>query len=389
MNKIEERAKIIAEMKEMNEKAKAESRSFTDEETKAYAEKEAQVRKLTSEIEAEKREQALKGFTEEVPAARSDSQAENADGEQRKDFFTAEKRSGEVYMSVGGGGAALAPEEYLEELIKEVEKDGVLYNKVRKIPVTAAGSLGVPYEKEDASDASWTNEIPGSEIGSDTSWEFGKRQLAPTDLVKQILLTKKLLATSALPIDSLTREKLSYKLREAFEKGITVGTGTNQPLGVFTASANGIPTSRDVETATAGQISADDLINMKMSLRPQYRNKAVWVLHTDILKDIMKLKDGENRYLWQPALKDGEPSTLLGLPVIEAEHAPSAKTGGSYVAVLGDLSHYWFAYWKGIDITVLNEKYAGTNQVGFLGHTLADGQPTLPAAFARLKIKAS
>ena len=128
---------------------------------------------------------------------------------------------------------------------------------------------------------------------------------------------------------------------------------------------------------------------MKMSLRPQYRNKAVWVLHTDILKDIMKLKDGENRYLWQPALKDGEPSTLLGLPVIESEHAPSAKTGGSYVAVLGDLSHYWFAYWKGIDITVLNEKYAGTNQVGFLGHTLADGQPTLPAAFARLKIKAS
>ena len=35
MNKIEERAKIIAEMKEMNEKAKAESRSFTDEEAKA------------------------------------------------------------------------------------------------------------------------------------------------------------------------------------------------------------------------------------------------------------------------------------------------------------------------------------------------------------------
>ena len=119
MNKIEKRAKILAEMRELNEKAKAESRSFTEEETKAYAEKEAEVRKLTSEIEAEKREQALKGFSNDAPSARSDSQAENADGEQRKDFFTAEKRSGEIIMSVGGGGAALAPEEYLEELIKD------------------------------------------------------------------------------------------------------------------------------------------------------------------------------------------------------------------------------------------------------------------------------
>ena len=229
-------------------------------------------------------------------------------------------------------------------------------------------------------------------LGSDSHTRYGALGTMAVgegggDLVKQILITKKILAASAFPIDTLAKDKIVEKLTSAFENGIINGSGTNQPLGVFTASADGIPASRDVETG-ASAISADDLINMKMSLRPEYRSKAVWVMGTEVLKDVMKLKATDGRYLWQPAIALGEPATILGLPVIESEYAPTAKTAGSYVAVLGDFSHYWFAYWKGLDVTVLNEKYAGTNQIGFLGHTLADGQPTLPAAFARLAIKA-
>ena len=125
-----------------------------------------------------------------------------------------------------------------------------------------------------------------------------------------------------------------------------------------------------------------------MSLRPAYRKNAVWIMNTAFLKDIMKLKDKNDQYLWHESLRQGEPSTLLGLPVLESEYAPSTKTGGSYVLALADLSHYKFAYWKGLDVTIANELFAGKNQVGFFGHTLADGMPTLPAAFARLKLTA-
>lgn len=386
----ERKATLINEMRAMNEAAK--DRAFTDEEKKAYDEKETELKSVLAKIEAEQRKSVLDGFSTQAPEPRADSPDTKAGTEEKgKEFFRMEKRAGDVYLSVGttaapGGAAALAPEEFMHEILKEVEKEAILYNRVRKLPVSGAGSLGVPYEKTDATAADWTNEIPSSEIGYDKAWEFGKRSLSPTDLVKQILVTKKLLATSAFPIDTLAKDKIAEKLTSAFENGILNGTGSNQPLGVFTASADGIPTSRDVETASTA-IAADDLINMKMSLRPEYRGKAVWVMSTEMLKDVMKLKATDGRYLWQPAIAQGEPSTILGLPVIESEYAPSAKTAGSYVAVLGDFSHYWFAYWKGIDITVLNEKYAGTNQIGFLGHTLADGQPTLPAAFARLKIK--
>lgn len=391
MNKQELKAKLIAEMREMDELAKKENRQFTAEETKLFEEKEAEVRSLAAEIEAEKRKAALDGFSETTPrTVLPDSSKDTA---EREGFFRAEKRAGDTTLSVGTSGSqgnafALAPEQFVDEIIKEVEKQAVIYGRVRKLAVNGAGSLGVPYEKTDADSAEWTNEIPNSDIAVDKKWAFGKRELSPTDLVKQILVTKKLLATSAFPIDTLAKDKIAEKLTDAFENGILNGTGSNQPLGVFTKSADGINEDRDIETAAAA-LSADDLINMKMSLRPAYRNKAVWVMSSEILKDVMKLKAQDGRYLWQPAIADGQPSTILGLPVIESEYAPAAKASGSYVAVLGDFSHYWFAYWKGLDITVLNEKYAGTNQVGFLGHTLADGQPTLSAAFARLKIKAS
>lgn len=388
MNKKEERAKLLAEMKEMNEKAANEKRSFSEDEKKVFAEKEERFRVLSAEIEAEEREQKLNGFTDTLPKGGEDKPKTA----ERKGFFRAEKRGGDTILSLGTGDApgsaySLAPEEFVEEILSEVEKEAILYGRVRKISVSGAGSLGVPYEKADASAAEWTNEIPATEITSDKSLEYGKRELAPTDLVKQFTVTKKLLATSAFPIDTIAKGKIIEKLTEAFENGILNGTGENQPLGIFTKSDDGIPASRDVATA-GDSISADDLVNLKMKLRPAYRNKACWVMSTEILKDIMLLKDQNGRFLWQPALTEGQPSTILGLPVIESEYAPNAKTAGSYVVALGDFSHYWFAQWKDMDITVLNEKFAGTNQIGFLGHTLADGQPTLPAAFARLAIKA-
>lgn len=393
MTKQEQRAKLIAEMRALDELAKKESRSLTAEEQKSFDDKAAEARKLLAEIEAEQRAAELAGFSNELPIA-DEKPAARSDN---KGFLRVEKRNGSVElrtdMTVGttsspGGGAAIAPEEFYKEIEKEVEKEALLYGRVDKIPVNDAVSLGLPYEETDASAASWTDEVPSSDISADTSWKFGKRELQPSDLTKLIKVSKKLLAASAFSMDELARNKISEKLVAAFESAIVSGDGSGKPLGIFTASNDGIPTSRDVATATALTIASDDLVNVYMKLRPAYRKKAVWIMNTAFLADIMKLKDKNDQYLWHESIRAGEPSTLLGLPVLESEYAPSTKTGGSYVLALADLSHYKFAYWKGLDVTIANELFAGKNQVGFFGHTLADGMPTLPAAFARLKLTA-
>ena len=398
MDKKARRAQLIAEMREMNEKLLSEKRDFTAEEKKLYDEKDKEMRELSAQIMAEERQAALAGFATDLPQPEADegrSASDNEAKEEFRKFLMGEKRDLNVGTSGSqGNGYALAPQEFSDEVIAAIEKDTQLYKIVDKVPVSGAGSLGLPYESADASDASWTNEVPDDEISGDATWAFGKRELIPTDLVKLVKVSKKMLATSAIPIDQLVRNKLAYKFMSAFEKGILVGTGSGQPLGVFTASANGVPTTRDVTSdrsaftkASGMPCCADDLIKMKMKLRPGYRKNAVWVMHTDILKSIMLLKDNDGQYMWRPGLRDGEPDTILGMPVIESEFAPNTVGTNLYVAVLGDFKDYYkFAYWKNVDIQVLVEQFALKNCIGYLGHTLADGMPVLGEAFARLKV---
>ncbi len=390
MNKKERRAQLIAEMRAINETLIAEKRDFTEDEKKSYSEKEAEVRKLSAEIAAEEREKELNGFVSELPAQENPDQRSTGNDEMaefRSFLLTGNKETRTALTTTDNG--VIAPEKFVKDVIEILEKEATFYGMVDKIPVTGAGSLGIPYEEVDASDAVWTDEVPEAEITADSSWKFGKRELVPTDLTKLVKISKKLLKGSAIAIEQLIRNKLVAKVLAAFENGILNGTGTKQPLGVFTASADGVPTSRDVSTAGSA-IAADDLIKTKMNLRPGYRKNAEWAISTDILLDIMLLKDNDGQYLWKPGLRDGDPDKLLGLPVHESEYAPSAKTAGSYVAVLGNFRKYYkFATWEGFDIQVLNEKFATKNQVGFLVHTLADGQPANAEAFSRLKIKSN
>jgi len=387
MNKKEQRAKLVAELRAMHEAAQKENRAFTDEESKAFSEKEAEVRKLSAEIAKEEREAILNGFSENLPEAGGDGETRGEVSDKMKEFrayLMGEKRD----ISVGAGGGALSPQEYVAEIIKGIEDESPLYSLVRKFPLSEAKSLGAPYEAADASDASWTAEVPASDIAADSTLSYSLRELAPNTLVKLIKLSDKLVKVSALPIEQIVREKITEKMVAAFENAITVGTGSGQPLGVFTASANGVPTSRDVTTAGAS-LAADDLVKAKMSLKPAYRRNARWLMSTEILTDCLLLKDKNDQYLWRPGLRDGEPDRLAGLPVIESAYAPSTKAAGDYIAVIGDFRYYWWAYVEGIEIKNLYELFTLKNQIGFKGIAYADGAPVLAEAFSRIKVKAS
>ena len=69
-----------------------------------------------------------------------------------------------------------------------------------------------------------------------------------------------------------------------------------------------------------------------------------------------------------------------------SEFVPNTFTDGNYVGVLGDFSFYWIA--EALDMTVqtLEELYARTNQIGYIGRREIDGQPVLEEAFVRIKV---
>jgi HK97 family phage major capsid protein len=285
-----------------------------------------------------------------------------------------------------GGGYLSAPLQFMAELIKAIDNLTFMRQICRVLPpLTTADSLGAPSLDADPVDPTWTSELS---IGSvDTAMAFGKRELKPHVLAQLLKVSKTLLRRSAIGVDNIVRERLAYKMAVIMENSYLNGSGAGQPLGLFTASDNGISTDRDFSTGNTGtEIRFDGLKEVEYQLKAQYRRMAQWIFHRDAVKQISKLKDGEGRYIWQPSVQLGQPDRLLNIPIQESEYAPNTFTSGCYVGMLGDYSQYWIVDALTLTIQVLLELFAATNQNGYAARLETDGMPVLEEAFARVKL---
>lgn len=281
------------------------------------------------------------------------------------------------------GGFLVAPQQFVEQLIKFVDNLVFVRQMATVYKVPQAQSLGAPSLDTDPADADWTGEVTA--VTSDTTMGFGKRELRPYDLTKQVLVSKKLLRQAILDPATLVAQRLAYKFAVTQEKAFLTGTGSNQPLGVYTASAQGISTGQDFTAAGSTALTADDFKGAAMKLKPQYQAKAKWMFHRDVLKAAMQLKDSQQRPLYSD-LQGSAPATMVGLPYVLSEYSPNTFTTGLYLAILGDWSWYWIADALDMEIQALVELYAATNQNGYIARAACDGQPVLEEAFVRLKL---
>jgi HK97 family phage major capsid protein len=252
--------------------------------------------------------------------------------------------------------------------------------------VREADTLGIRKRSAKMNTFAWSSEL--ALAAEDTTLAYGKKVLTPHPATGLIKVSRDLLRRAVMPADQIVREEMAIDAAELLEDGYLTGTGAQQPLGVFTASADGINTGRDVSTGnTITEIRADGLIGAKYALKAQYRQAGPrWLFHRDAVKMISKLKDGEGRYLWLPGLREGESDMLLGLPIDESERAPNTFTTGLYVGLLANWQHYWIADALDLEIQVLIELYAATNQVGYIGRLKTDGMPVTEEAFVRVKL---
>lgn len=288
------------------------------------------------------------------------------------------------------GGFLLAPEQFVAQLIKDLDNAVWFRQYATVIPVVGAQGIGVPTLAADMGDTTWTTELATGT--ADTTMTFGKRALTPHPLARKILVSKELLRSAALSVDAIVRERLAYKFGTVEETAYMTGNGAQQPLGVFTASSLGISTSRDVATNnTTTAFTVDGLIDAQYKLSSPWLNSPNlrWVFHRDAIKMARKLKTGDGQYIWAPGMISGTPDTILGLPVMVSEYAPNTFTASQYVGLIGDLSYYWIAENMSVEIQRLSELYALTNQDCFIGRRIVDGMPILEEAFARVKLAAS
>jgi len=388
---METRATMVAAARKLIDTAEAEKRELSAEERAQYDKTFDEARALGDKIQ---REQELREEERRLAeAGRLEPEGKKENPEERKlqafrNFLVngnAVEYRALANDSDASGGFLHAAEQFVARLIKGLDNRVFVRQYATVLPVTGSDTLGVPTLTADPADPTWTTEIAAP--SEDSTMAFGRRSLQPEQLSKLIKISMKLLRTSALPIENLVADRLAYKFAVAQENAFLNGDGEGEPLGIFTASDDGIPTARDVSTGnSATALTADGLINAKFALKAQYRNGCRWIFHRDAVKMISKLKDGEGQYLWRPGMLMNEPDMLLGHPVDESEYVPNTFTTALYVGALCNWSNYWIAELQGVELQRLVELYAGTSQIGFIGRMYADGAPVLAESFVRVKL---
>lgn len=394
------RAKAVTDARSIVEQADKAKRSMNEDELRQYDAYMAEAKRLKTDIDVEERTQdaerelgaeGLRNLGQEQRQGDA-----NPDAEKRTLAFRKLILDGERFMSpeeirtlTSGtdtqGGFLNAPQEFVQQLIVAVKNMVFMRSLATIIPLNSAVSCGVPTLDTDLGDADWTPEV--KTVTEDTSLAFGKRELMPHPLSKLAKVSNKLLRSAALNPETIVMDRMAYKFGVAMEKGYMTGNGSQQPLGIFTASNDGIPTSRDYSTDnSATEIKADNLIGAKYALKPTHRGNSSWIFHRDAVAQLAKLKDGDGQYLFRLSDIPGQADRLLGRPLIESEYAPNTFTSAQYVGMLGDYKQYWIADSLALTVQRLNELYAESNKVGFIGRMETDGMPVLAEAFVRIKL---
>ena len=131
----------------------------------------------------------------------------------------------------------------------------------------------------------------------------------------------------------------------AVEEGLAFvsGDGTNKPKGFLdyttAATADGVRafgTIQHFATGVSADYAATDpheiFIDIAYGVKAGMRAGSRWVTNKATLAGIRKMKDGSGDLIWKAGLAEGQPQTLMGYPITEAEDMPDVAADSLSIA---------------------------------------------------------
>lgn len=286
-----------------------------------------------------------------------------------------------------GGGYTIAPQYLVKGVLKELDSSVHIRKHAFHLPaMTGYHSIGIPTLDSDLNNLDWTAEI--GEVPEDKSITFGRREMKANQLTKLVLISRRLIRESNIDIEGLVQSRIAYKLASTLEYNYLYGNGNSKPLGIFAQTSDNsaaLPSDRDLAVGTSKDpISYDGLVDAVGGLKSGYHHGAVWMLNRKSITALRKMKDTNNRPIWQDGIQGTAPSMLLGIPVVQNDFIEDKLESGKYIGFLANLKHYWLLDSVTMELRVLHELYSRTNQVGYQVGFWGDGAPVMSEAYVRL-----
>ena len=259
------------------------------------------------------------------------------------------------------------------------------FRRIAKTIHTNSGTRTIPIAMDNGS-ATWIEE--GAAI-QESDMTFSQETLSAFKLGCMVKVTNELLSDSAFDIASYIAQRFGVRFGNAEEDAFINGTGVSvnpqttpsMPTGILTTLT---PSAGNI-TANAQTVHFDNIYKLYYSLKSPYRRKASFLCNETLLLQLMLIKDRNDNYIWKPGLEIGKPDTILGHAIHTSAYMPAitgsaADDKNKKVLLFGDFSYYWIADRQNRTLKRLNELYAVTDQVGFIGTQRVDGKLILPEA---------
>jgi len=396
---IEERARALNVMRDLQKRSKDENRLMTEDENQQWDKANNDFQALTRAIEQAETMKANESLIEkeERKVAGQDAPAKPLDyrsvwekyarwgmtslsAEERALIGTkkAEYRGTDPQTTTVGTGGYTIPEDFSGQLELTMAQWGGMLNACTILNTASGATLPWPVVDDTAATASLQTE--GTAIAvldfDDTEVSYGAYTLGSL-----IEVSEQLLQDTGVPLEQAIGEMLGRRLGVTWNTYFTTGTGSSQPTGLLAAS-NGTSKGAD---AGATAITRDNLIDLKHSVDPAYRlgDRVGFMFNDSTLSYIIKLSDANDNFLWVPSMREGEPDRILGYRYWINQQMPDVATGQKSV-VFGDFSKYIIRTVGNMTMRRLTERYAEKLNVGFLAWQRADGKLLQTAALKHL-----
>ncbi|EKS28236.1 phage major capsid protein [Afipia felis] len=165
---------------------------------------------------------------------------------------------------------------------------------------------------------------------STSSPKIGKLSIPLNELYAMPPVTQALLDMVGFDLGSWLLNKITDRFGRDEGYAFLGGDGVGKPRGLLTypistAADDTRPwgTIQYLPTGAAGGFktgstppdTGDCLRDLTWKLRTPYRQGASWLMNSNTISQIDKIKDGQGNYLFRPSMTAGAPSSLLGYPV--------------------------------------------------------------------------
>jgi len=203
-----------------------------------------------------------------------------------------------------------------------------------------------------------------------------------------------MLDDAAFDVERWLADEIATEFARAEGAAFVSGSGIDRPKGFLqqpiSMSFDGVRpmgTLQYVTSGAAGGFAAanpqDRLIDLVQSLRPPYRQGAVFVMNSATAAGIRKFKTADGAFLWQPGLVGGQPDTLLGYPVVEAENMPDVAADSLSIAFGNFKAGYLIA--ERSETQILRDPYTHKPFVHFYATKRIGGQVSNSEAIKLMK----